>query len=408
MKRADAIALDRADPLARLRERFALPEGVLYFDGNSLGPLAVGVADRIRDVITHEWGNDLIHSWNTNNWMASPLRVGDRIARLIGANPGEVIVGDSTSVQLYKLLVAALRLRPDRSVIVTEAGNFPTDSYIVDSVAAQFGATIRRVRAGDLTSSLDEQVAVVCLTHINYRTGAMHDLAAMTAATQACGALMLWDLAHSAGAVPVDLAGEGVDLAVGCGYKFLNGGPGAPAFAFVATRWHAALDQPITGWLGHAAPFAMADGYEPAPGIARLTVGTPSILAVLALEAALEAFDDVALTEVRAKSVALSELMIDQVRGDARLAAFELASPADPERRGSQVCFAHDQAYPISRALSARGVVADYREPRILRFGITPLYMRFVDVFDAVEHLAQVVANDEWTDPTYAERAAVT
>ena len=406
--RADALALDAADPLAPLRQRFVLPDGVLYLDGNSLGPRPVGVAERVSRVITDEWGTDLIRSWNLHGWMDAPKRIGDRIGALVGAAPGQVGAGDSTSVNVYKQLVAALWMRPGRRTIVTEAVNFPTDRYLVDAVAAQFGATVRIADANDVAASLDQTVAVVILTHVNYRTGAMHDLAAVTAAAQACGALMLWDLAHSAGAVEVDLDGNGVDLAVGCTYKYLNGGPGAPAFVYVASRHQDAYRQPITGWLGHADPFAMRDAFVPADGIGRAIVGTPNLLSLMALDAGLDAFVGVDMTAVRAKSVALTELFVALVAERLADAGFTLASPADPTRRGSQICLDHVEGYGIVQALIARGVIGDYREPGICRFGFAPLYIGFADVWDAIDHLVRVMVREEWARPEHRVRAAVT
>jgi kynureninase len=406
--RDDALALDASDPLASLRDRFLLPRDTLYLDGNSLGPRPVGVAERVAAVIADEWGTDLIRSWNLHGWMDAPTRIGDRIGTLIGAAPGQVVAGDSTSVNLYKQLVAALWLRPDRRTIVTEGVNFPTDRYMIDAVAAQFGATVRLADPSDVAASLDDSVAVVCLTQVNYRDGRMHDLGSVTAAAQACGALMLWDLAHSAGALAVDLDGVGADLAVGCSYKYLNGGPGAPAFLYVAERHQRAYRQPLPGWLGHATPFAMQDGYVPADGISRAIVGTPNLLSLLALDAALDAFDGVDVDAVRTKSVALTELFVALVAERCGDVGFTLASPANPAERGSQVCLDHEQGFGIVQALIARGVIGDYREPRICRFGFAPLYIGFADVWDSVDHLVQVMANSEWALPQHQIRAAVT
>jgi len=404
--RDDAVALDDKDPLAHCRARFRLPRGVIYLDGNSLGALPVGVAKRIDDVIEREWGADLVTSWNRNGWWDAPRRVGERLGLLIGAEPGEVVVGDSTSVNLYKLLVGALRLRPGRGVVVTQEENFPTDLYIAQSVASQVGATIRFADPEVVKASLDDDVAVVMLTHVNYRTGAMHDLARVTADAHAAGALMLWDLCHSAGAVPVDLGAARADLAVGCGYKYLNGGPGAPSFVYVAERHQDAFQQPLTGWHGHARPFAMEGRYEAAPGISRVLAGTPAVLSMAALESALDAFDGVTVHDLRAKSVGLTQLFIELV--DERLPGFEVVTPRHPDARGSQVSLRHPDAYPMVQALIARGVIGDYREPGILRFGCAPLYLRHVDVWDAVDHLAKVVATNEWRRPEHAVRDAVT
>ena len=408
LTRADALDLDASDALAAMRDRFVLPLGTLYLDGNSLGPRPVGVAERVAEVITQEWGKDLIRSWNLHGWMAAAMRIGDRIGALVGAAPGQVVAADSTSINLYKQLVAALWLRPERRTIVTEGVNFPTDRYLIDAVAQQFGATVRLADPSDIGASLDDSIAVVCLTQVNYRTGAMHDLSSVTMVAHACGALMLWDLAHSAGAVEVDLDGVGADLAVGCSYKYLNGGPGAPAFLYVATRHQALYRQPLTGWLGHANPFAMQDEYVPADGIARAIVGTPNVLSLMALDAALDAFDGVDMAVLRAKSVALTDLfgalVAERCAGD----GFTLASPADAAGRGSQVCLDHPEGYGIVQALIARGVIGDYREPGICRFGFAPLYIGYTDVWDSVEHLVQVMANREWAKPEHRVRAAVT
>jgi kynureninase len=413
MNREFALKLDLVDGLAAVRDRFRLPEGLIYFDGNSLGALPIGVAERVAEVITQQWGHDLISSWNVNGWMAAPRRVGDKIAPIIGARAGEVIVGDSTSVNLYKLLSAAVAMRPGRNVIVTEPNNFPSDSYVIASVAKQHGMEVRPLDLNDPATVIGPDVAVVCLTHISYRTGAMYDLADVTERAHASGALMLWDLAHSAGAVPLALTDNDVDLAIGCGYKFLNGGPGAPSFAYVAARLQDDVHHPITGWLGHAAPFDMDDHFVPAPGIDRVTVGTPSILSLLALEAALDAFDGVAMEDVRSKALALSDFMIELVMGreSQRQGAqfgLSLATPVDPARRGSQVSFVHEHGYPIVRALAAAGVLGDYREPGIIRFGIAPLYTRFVDVYDAADRLTEILQDERWREPQFAIRAAVT
>ena len=406
--RSDAQARDRADPLRHVRERFKLPDGVIYLDGNSLGPLPVSVRERLTEVVDVEWGGDLIGSWNTHDWIGMPARVGAKIARLIGAAPESVVVGDSTTVQIFKLLVAARRLRPDRTVVVTDPGNFPTDSYIVASVARLMGLELRWCDPADLTSALDDSVAVVEFSHVDYRSGRMYDAAAATAAVHDVGAVMLWDLCHSAGAVPVYLDGWDADLAVGCGYKYLNGGPGAPAFAYVHPRWHDTLDQPIAGWMGHAAPFALERDYRPAPGIARMLAGTPPILSMSALDAALDAFDGVSMINVRAKSLALTDYFIALVED--RLSGYGVVVevPQRHEQRGSQVCLRHPGAYGLVQALIARGVVGDFRDPDYARFGFTPLYLRFVDVWDAVEHMDQVLRARAWDAPEYAVRAAVT
>jgi kynureninase len=407
--RADCLALDAADPLAFARERFALPDGVIYLDGNSLGPLPKATTERLRRTVEQEWGQGLIRSWNEADWINAPLRLGAKIARLIGARPHEVLVADSTSVNLYKLASAAAALRPERSVILTEPGNFPTELYILQGIAEQLGhkLRVRTVARDALKDALDAEVAVLVLTHVHYKSGEVHDMAALTARAHEVGALTVWDLSHSTGALPVELNAAGADFAVGCGYKYLNGGPGAPAFLYVAERWAEAARSPLSGWMGHAAPFEFVDDYRPASGVARMLCGTPSILAMAALEAGLATFDEVDMAQVRAKSAALSELFIALV--EARLpGVFELASPREPALRGSQVSLAHPHGYAIMSALIETGVIGDFRAPDILRFGFTPLYTRHVDVFDAVERLDAVMADRRFEHPRYAERAAVT
>jgi len=406
--RADAEALDRVDPLRHLRDRFVLPDGLIYLDGNSLGPLPVGVRERVAAVVDREWGRDLITSWNTHDWIGLPARVGAKIARLVGAPADCVVAGDSTSVQLFKLIVAAARLRPDRRVVVTEPDNFPTDSYIIASAARLSGLDVRLCDPADVAASLADDVAVVALTHVDYRTGRMYDAPAVTAAAHGAGALMSWDLCHSAGAVRVHLDEWDADLALGCGYKYLNGGPGAPAFAYVHRRWHDHLDQPLSGWMGHAAPFALERDYRPAPGIARVQTGTPSVLSMATLDAALDAFEGVSMDDLRAKSLALTDCFV--ALAEERLAAYgvNVEVPRDHRFRGSQVCLRHPGAYGLVQALIARGVVGDFREPDLARFGFAPLYLRFVDAWDAVEHLVEVLASREWERPSYGVRAAVT
>ncbi len=406
--RADAEALDLADPLRHLRDRFELPEDLIYLDGNSLGPLPVGVRERVMAVVGEEWGRDLISSWNRHDWIGLPARVGAKIARLVGAPADCVVAGDSTSVQLFKLLVAAIRVRSGRRVVVTEPGNFPTDSYMIASAARITGLELRWCDPDDVTQSFDDDVAVAALTHVDYRTGRQHDARAVTAAAHGVGALMLWDLCHSAGAVQVDLDGWDADFGVGCGYKYLNGGPGAPAFAYVHRRWHDTLDQPLSGWMGHAAPFALERDYRPAPGVARVQTGTPSVLSTAALDAALDVFADVSMNDVRAKSLGLTDYFIALVEERLTGGGVTIEVPRDHARRGSQVCLRHQGAYGLVQALIARGVVGDFREPDLARFGFAPLYLRYLDIWDAVEHLSEVLDSGEWDRPEFAARAAVT
>ena len=410
LARTDLEALDRADELAPLRDLFALPEGVIYLDGNSLGALPKATPARVAEVVQREWGQGLIRSWNDAGWMATPARVGDKIARLVGAASGSVMVADSTSVNLFKLLGAALAARPGRHVIVSERRNFPTDLYIAEGLAALLGQghELRLVEPEGIAAAIAADTAVVMLTHVNYHTGAMHDMPAITKAAHEKGALMLWDLAHSAGAVPVDLAGCDADLAVGCGYKFLNGGPGAPAFLYVAPRLQESLHYPLTGWLGHAAPFAFETGYRPGQGIARTMVGTPPVLSLAALEVGIDIALQAPMDQVRAKSVRQTTIFAELLEQVGAGQGFQLASPRDAARRGSQVCLAHGEAYAIMQALIARGVIGDFRAPDILRFGITPLYTRYVDLFDAAEALRLVMAGGEWQAPEHQTRRAVT
>jgi len=420
--REQFAALDAADPLAPLRQLFELPPEVIYLDGNSLGALPKAAGDRVQRTLRDEWGRGLITSWNHAGWIDLPRRVGDKIARLVGAASGELLVADSTSINLFKVLWAALALQrqaaPQRRVIVSERSNFPTDLYIAQSLAAAHGCELRAVDTEQIAAALDDSVAVLMLTHVNYRTGRMHDMAALTAAAHAAGALTVWDLAHSAGAVPVDLNGAQADFAIGCGYKYLNGGPGAPAFVWVHARHAAHFEQPLTGWMGHAAPFEFGPEYQPAAGITRALCGTPPVLSMAALDAGVDtvlaAEPYGGLRALREKSLALTRCFAELV--DARCAGdgFIVVSPRIDAQRGSQVCLARgDGAYAIVQALIARGVIGDFRAgglglPDILRFGFTPLYLRFVDVWDAVEHLQRVMRNEEWKQPRFNQRHAVT
>ncbi len=403
--------LDAGDPLAPLRRRFQLPPGVVYLDGNSLGALPHGVAERLQDVVTRQWGDHLVRAWNDDDWWPAPTRVGDRIGALLGAAAGQVAVGESTSVQLFQALTAAARLRPGRRVLLSDAGHFPTDRYLAASVARLLGLAVREVAAGDLERALAEHgddVAAVSFGVVDFRTGELLDVAGLTAATHAAGALTVWDLSHAAGAIPLALDADGVDLAVGCTYKYLNGGPGAPAFVYVAHRHQAELDLPLTGWHGHAAPFAMTPDFEPASGIGRARIGTVPMLSLLALDAALDVFEDVDLVAVRAKSIRLGEFFLDLVDELTAGSGLEVVSPADPARRGSQVTVRHPDALPVMAALVARGVIGDLRPPDLLRFGWNALYVRYADVLSAVQALAAVLASGEHRRPEFAVRRTVT
>lgn len=407
--RAEVLALDQADQLAGFRDRFVLDDGLIYLDGNSLGALPKHTAARVADVVSREWGRDLITSWNRNDWIGMPTRIGDKIGRLIGAAPGQVVCADSTSINVFKLAAAALALRPGRRVVVSDRGNFPTDLYMIQGLAELTGGGVelRLVDETEVSAAITEEVACVMLTEVNYRTGWRHDMAAVTAATHAAGAISLWDLAHSAGAFPVALDAVGADLAVGCGYKYLNGGPGAPAFLYVAQRHQDSIRPPLSGWLGHDAPFAFDLGYRPAAGIQRNVCGTPPVLSMAALECGVDILLEADLDAIRAKSVALADLFHTLV--EERLpGTFGIVSPRDAARRGSQVCLTHEAGYAIVQALIAARVIPDFRAPNILRFGLTPLYVRFGDVWDAVDRLVTIMETKTWQQPEFQVRAKVT
>ena len=401
-----ARELDAADPLAPYRDRFALPAETIYLDGNSLGCLPKDTPARIAEVVGEEWGRDLIGSWNTADWIVMPQRIGGKIAPLVGAAPHEVIACDSVSVNLFKLIAAALQMQPGRKTVLSEPGNFPTDLYMIEGLEKQGLATRRLAERDRILEALDEDVALLLLTHTHYKTGAIFDMAELTRAAHAKGALVLWDLSHSVGAMPVDLDGCEADFAVGCGYKYLNGGPGAPAFAYVAERHHASLAQPLTGWMGHARPFEFLDDYAPAPGTDRLLCGTPPILALAALEVGVDLIAEIGVERLFAKSQALSEFFRECL--SERGIALELVSPEDPDRRGSHLSFRHENAYALSQALIARGVIGDFRDPDILRLGFAPAYLRFEDMAEAARTLADILDTGEWKRPGYSERSAVT
>ena len=406
-----ARELDAADPLASYRDWFEVPDGIIYLDGNSLGCLPRATPERLAEVVRGEWGEGLIRSWNDADWIGLPQRIGGKIAPLIGAEPHEVIAADSVSVNLFKLISAALALqiskgRPGRKVVLSEPGNFPTDLYMIEGLEKQGLATQRLAERGSIAEALDEDVALLLLTHAHYKTGEVFDMAALTRAAHEAGALVLWDLSHSGGALPVDLNACEADFAVGCGYKYLNGGPGAPAYAFIAERHHDAVQQPLSGWMGHACPFAFTDDYAPAPGVDRLLCGTAPILAMAALEVGVDLIAEIGVEPLYAKSQALSEFFRDCLRGhDVTL---ELVSPSDPAKRGSQLSFRHPEAYALSQALIARGVIGDFRDPDILRLGFAPAYLRFEDIAEAARHLAEVLESGEWQPDEFRQRAAVT
>ena len=400
---------DEQDPLARFKARFVLPPGVIYLDGNSLGALPKGTPERLRRAIEGEWGGDLIASWNKHDWIGAPTRVGAKIAKLVGAKPSEVVVADSTSVNLFKLLVAALGVQGARPVILTEPDNFPTDGYIAEGVVKLLaGHRLRTVAAEALETAIDEDTAVVLLTQVHYKTGRRWDMARANDIARRQGALVIWDLSHSAGAIPVDLAGSGADLAVGCGYKYLNGGPGAPAYLYVAERLQSRLRSPLSGWMGHAAPFAFAPSYEPAPGVERLLCGTPPILSLLALEEAIDLMLEADMAAVATKAEALSDLLIAQMAPVCEAHGFTLITPRRFGERGAHVAFAHPQAHEICQALIAEGVVGDFRAPDALRLGPAPLYTSFADVWRAARIVETVMVRRLWDRPDYRTRARVT
>ena len=431
----DCQQRDATDALRPLRALFSVPPGLIYLDGNSLGVMPKTAAARAAQVVSQEWGQGLIRSWNTAGWFDLPQRLGNQIAPLIGAGQGEVVATDTTSINLFKVLSAALSIatadHPSRRVLVSERSNFPTDLYIAEGLCAERGYTLKLVEPEEIAGALNSDVAILMLTHVNYRTGAMHDMAAMTKAAHAAGALVVWDLAHSAGAVPVDLTGAGADFAVGCGYKYLNGGPGAPAFVWASPQHASRNDlpflQPLSGWWGHEAPFAFTPDYQPAPGIDRYLCGTQPIVSLSLLECGLDGFKAAealgGMAALRAKSLALTDLFIALVEERCEGFGLGLATPRDHAQRGSQVCLTREHAaggalgsgaFAIMQALIARGVIGDYRagdggvHKDILRFGLTPLYIGFEDVWNAVEHLRQVLATAEWQKPEFNQKQSVT
>ncbi|KQQ81833.1 kynureninase [Aureimonas sp. Leaf324] len=396
------------DPFRATRALFDLPDGLVYLDGNSLGALPKSVGPRVAEVIASEWGGQLIGAWNSAGWVDLPRRVGDRVGRLIGAPAGTVVMGDTLSIKVFQALASALELRPDRRVILSDTGNFPTDLYMAQGLIASLdrGHKLRVVEPEAVEAAIDESVAVVMLTQVDYRTGRLHDMAGLTRKAHEAGALVIWDLAHSAGALPIDLAAAGADFAVGCTYKYLNGGPGAPAFIYVAPRLSDAVRPALSGWFGHDAPFAFEPTYRPAAGVERMRVGTPPILALSALDAALDAWEGIDMEALRARSIELGELFIAEVRRSRP--ELELASPEDPARRGSQVSFRHAEGYAVMQALIAEGVIGDYRAPDIMRFGFTPLYLGEDDVRRGAAVLLEILASGRWDRPDYRRRNKVT
>ena len=404
----EIAALDRADPLAHFHNRFILPNGIIYLDGNSLGALPKKGAERTRETVEREWGQSLIRSWNDHGWIEAPQRVGAKIARLIGAQPHEVIVADSVTINLYKLILAAAPLAPDRKEILTEAGNFHTDLHIASGAAELLGKKLRIEPRTAVEQAIGPDTNLLLLTHVHYKSGERFDMAGVTAQAKAAGATTLWDLSHSVGAVPLHLNCDGAELAVGCGYKYLNGGPGAPAFIYVAEHLQDRLVSPLRGWMGHAAPFAFTDDYVPAPGITRFLAGTPPILSLAALEAGVESFEGVEMEAVWAKSVSLFELFERLVEKHCASFGLICISPPEPERRGSHISYRHEHAFEICQALIEEGVIGDFRAPDVIRFGLTPLYLSHADIYEAVQGLGRILESGSWREPRFAVRGKVT
>lgn len=413
--RTDLEALDRADPLREFRAQFALPAGLTYLDGNSLGALAHRTRERIAQVVEREWGEGLIRSWNDAEWISMPQRVGDKLARLIGARDGEVVACDSTTVNLFKALSVAARAQAGRRLIVSEKANFPTDLHVIQGLVGQLGAGVELVLVDPNEEAIERllgergaDVAAVLLTHVHYTTSRRYDMARVTAAVHRCGAFMIWDLSHSAGAMPIDLHGCDADFAVGCGYKHLNAGPGSPAFIYVAKRLQERFTQPISGWMGDARPFEFRGEYEPAGGISRYLSGTPPVVGLAALEASVEVILEASMAQIRAKSLALGDVFIELMDSRCAGLGFELISPREGERRGSHLSYRHESSYPLMQALIAQGVIGDCRPPDLVRFGFAPLYTRYVDVGDAVEKIAEIARTRAWDRSEFRERRAVT
>lgn len=407
MSEEEARSLDNRDPLSFARDRFAIPDGIIYLDGNSLGAMPRSAPGALLRTAQDEWGSDLIASWNSHGWIDWPTRVAALLSPMVGAKPEELVIADSTSVCLFKLLGAAVRARPGRRRILTERGNFPTDLYVAGGVAELLGVTLEAFDVEDLIDAIDDNTAAVTLSHVDYRSASIRDMAAFNRAAREAGALIVWDVSHSAGAIELDLGGAACELAVGCGYKYLNGGPGAPAFLYVAEHLQEELCSPISGWMGHAEPFAFTDDFRPAKGIGRFLTGTPPILALAALEAGLRTFDNISMSNIAEKSRSLSDLFIAEVEGRCRTEV-RLGSPRNAPGRGSHVVFAHPQGYAVMQALISRGVIGDFRAPDLMRFGFAPLYNSFFEIVRAAEILGEILATREWDQPRFHERAKVT
>jgi kynureninase len=403
-----ARSRDAADPLRFCRDRFVLPEGLVYLDGNSLGALPKATIADQREMVEEQWGGELIRSWNSRGWIEAPQRIGAKIARLIGAKPHEVIVADSTSVNLFKLIAAAAPLAPERRTLLSESGNFHTDLHIASGAAALAGLDLKIVERDRIEDSIGPDTNLLLLTHVHFKAGSRYDMAAVTARAKDAGAPVLWDLSHSAGAVPLDLKGAGAELAVGCGYKYLNGGPGAPAFLYVAEHLQERLVSPLRGWMGHAAPFAFTDAYVPAPGIARFLAGTPPMLSLAALESGVGTFDGVEMEALWAKSVQLFDFFLALVGQRCPGHGLDCTSPRDPEQRGSHISFRHHHAFELCQALIAENVIGDFRAPDVIRFGLTPLYLGFEDIWRGVEIMRDILESGRWSEPRFAVRGKVT
>src|ERR1700761_7019028 len=409
LTREACVARDHGDPLRAFRDRFTLPDGLIYLDGNSLGPIPRAAPDLLNRTIVSEWGHDLIGSWNSAGWFEMPVRLGDRIGKILGADAGQTVVTDTTSINLFKALHAAIALRPDRNVVIAEANSFPTDLYIIEGVINSAGRPMQRRLIGadgTLDALLDQRVAVVVLSHVDYRTGAIHDMEAVTKKIHEAGALVIWDVCHSAGVIELAFDKHAVDFMVGCTYKYLNGGPGSPAFIAVAKQHQAEARHPLSGWWGHAAPFAFERDFAPDAGIKRFLCGTPPIISLRGVDVALDALEGVELAAIRQKSLSLTDLFIARI--EALLPELEIVSPHNAKLRGSQVSIAFDQGYAVVQAMIARGVIGDFRAPDIMRFGFAPLYIRYADVWDAAEILAECVRSEVWNDPRYQQKLAVT
>ena len=412
LTRKDFELLDQNDDLAKFRDLFHIPKDTVYLDGNSLGVMPNAAVDRMNDVLKREWAEDLIRSWNDNKWFEAPMRIGDKIAQLIGADEGEVIATDSVSINLFKLMVAALNMQKGtgRKVILSEAGNFPTDLYMMQGLKSMMGDQVEliTVQRDQIEESINEDVAVVLLTDVHYKTGHLLDKKALTDLAHNKGAVVIWDLCHSAGALPVDLNGINADMAVGCGYKYLNGGPGSPAFLFVAKRHQAKLQQPLSGWWGHARPFAFVDEYEAGPGISNMLCSTQSILGLSCLEVSVDLFLTADMQAVRRKSIQMCDLFLRLLDEKCSAYNFDVISPTNSAERGSQISFLHEQGYPIVQAMIDQKIIGDFRAPKVMRFGFTPLYLKYVDVWQAASVLEDIMKNDTWDQEKFKKVSAVT